>query len=305
MHGTQPPDYDLPPQQQPEPTQQGPQQAPQESSQQEPAQPSTESENSQDQALRDLQKHCEDIARQLGIADPVMVMPASLPSGGVLSGPGRDVIGGIGACSICPPQQAPQPFPEKPGPRPRPTIRPRPIDDPTIDKAPDGEQKSPFDDDYCSMDRNGGTSSCRGPVGVCFKQGTTDPSAAVREELADYVWYANELRKANGGILERRAVPPGSDLEKRKNREAANERRDNPTPYKDGTKVAGHMPDTLWGAKEDIDLQRTLRPMDKVLNAAIGWQGNQFPIGYEATGFYEGVWTYGATGAGQCTAIVN
>ncbi|MGN7782842.1 hypothetical protein ACTJJE_25470 [Mycolicibacterium sp. 22603] len=114
VHGTQPPDYDLPPQQQPEPTQHVPQQAPHESSQQEPAQPSTESENSQDQALRNLQKHCEDIAQQLGITDPVMVLPASLPSGGVLSGPGRDVTGGIGACSICPPQQGPQTPTERP-----------------------------------------------------------------------------------------------------------------------------------------------------------------------------------------------
>lgn len=35
------------------------------------------------------------------------------------------------------------------------------------------------------------------------------------------------------------------------------------------------------------------------------WHGNQFRIVKEATGFYEGLWTYGATGAGQYTAIIN
>lgn len=96
-----------------------------------------------------------------------------------------------------------------------------------------------------------------------FKQGTSDPSPEVRQELADYVWYANELRQRNSGTLERRAVPKGSALEKRKNTESATERNNNPGPYTDPTKVAGHMPDTLRGANSEVDGVREVNPMDR------------------------------------------
>jgi hypothetical protein len=229
-----------------------------------------------------------------------MVLPASLPSGGVLSGPGRDVTGGIGACGICLPQQGPQPFPEKPGPRPRPTIQPRPIEDPNFDQTADTAEESPFPEDYCTPERNGGSNLCRNVVKVCFIKGQPEPAigSELWNERALYLQHANQLREANGGTLTRRST---RGLESRRNNETKLQRQLHPELY-DGTgKDPGHMPDLTWAPDTiDLDLDRDILPMDAVLNKSIGAQAGRYPRGFVAEEFVGGTWITDFNGNKTC-----
>lgn len=320
VHGTMPPNYDAPPGQiqqqpaQPPPTQQPsppsaqqqPNTPPQQQQQQQPAQQDppqqSDSDSEQDQAARELQRRCEDMAQLLGIIEQVMTLPANVPSGDLRNGPGRSVGGGIGACGLCPPQQGPQQgdLAERPI-RPRPTtIRPRPIEDPNFDQTTAPAQDSPFDEDYCSPARNGGSNLCRNVVKVCFAKGGLEPTVGseLRNERALYLSEAESLRKANGGTLTRRSTKA---LENRKRSETRLQRKLHPELYEGTGKVPGHMPDLTWApGSKALDEGRKILPMDASLNASIGEQANRYPIGFVAEQFVAGTWITDFNGAQTC-----
>lgn len=252
--------------------------------------------------MQNLQRDCEQIAQQLGITDPVMVIAENLPAGDARNGPGRTVGGGIGACCLDPPQAPPQPLPEKPGPRPRPTIRPKkPIEDPHLDQATDAStSESPYPDDYCTPERNGGSNLCRNVVKICFVKGQPEPAIASElwNERALYLSEAERLRKANGGTLTRRST---RDLKRRKQDETEAARTRNPELYENSGKVPGHMPDLTWAPSSDgLDVNREIMPMDPSLNASIGAQAGRYPIDFVAEEFVGGTWITDFNGAQTC-----
>ncbi|WP_346408955.1 hypothetical protein [Mycolicibacterium cosmeticum] len=294
VHGIQPPDYD-------QPLQTAPEQLPRQTeppSRETPAprQPQGTVDDAEQQALRKLQQHCQDLADQLGIADPVLVMPDSMPSGGLQGGPGRDLIGGPGTCTLCPIQ----PGPNQPG-VPRPVLgRPRlPIPLPTLNPTsePPGETSNPVEQRACDAVEQS-TNRCHGPVAVCYQQAITGPPPSdVAQERTDYINNANQLILRNGGPLVRRPRTPDLASQGRRDVDAARaaakrlaEAGGPPDPYNGTGKVGGHTPDLTWGAAGDADLLRKVIPMDGALNSSIGRQNLQYPIGYQASIFVEGYW---------------
>ena len=300
VHGTQPPNYDLPAQQ-PQPQVQQPAEAQQEEPTGHQPEPPGSPDTPESQQLRVLQEHCEQISQQLGITDAVMVLPANLPSGDLQNGPGRIVGGGVGACGVCPPQSPPQIGDQPQVPKKTITVRPRPRQEPrpeTTDEADTDE--SPFPDDYCTPARNAGSSLCRNVVKVCFIKGQPEPAigSELWNERALYLSEANKLRKLNGGTLTRRST---KGLESRRNDETRAQRALHPDLYAGTGKVPGHMPDLTWAPDSaKLDLGRQILPMDSSLNASIGPQALRYPLGFVAEEFVGGTWVTDFSGAQTC-----